>query len=573
MALIRKIEIENFRGIKHLSWQPSDGINCLIGHGDSGKSTILDAIDIALTSRRTTNIYDTDFFDLDIDNTISITLTLGALGDALKNYEAYGDFHRGFDASTGELEDEPSGTLETVLVLQLAVEGDLEPKWTLLSDRAEAKGITRSLKWSDRNALAPTRLGGGGDFNLSWRRGSVLDRLSDVSPNAASTLVDAARQARETFGDQAEDELHDTLRLVEKTASGLGVPIGERAKALLDAHSVSFSGGTIALHDGSGIPLRNLGLGSTRLLIAGLQSEAAKSASIVLVDEIEHGLEPHRIIRFLGSLGAKKDVPPMQVFTTSHSPVALKELSAAQLFVVRPSPTGHAVKPVPNSVQGTLRAFPEAFLANSVIVCEGATEVGFLRGLDQRLAEREKPTLAAHGVAMADCGGGDSNRPYTRGLEFLKLGYRVAVFRDSDVAIDAKKEAKFTKAGGRVFRWADGLAIEDAIFRYLDVDCITDLMAHLADTLNEQLIDDHIKSASNGSVTVDIVAAELETGILSESTRELLGRAANIGQWFKSISKMEEPTRNIISHRFNKADKEFKAVVRAILEWGRQSNE
>lgn len=48
MARIRKIEIANFRGIQQLVWCPSPGINCLIGTGDSGKSTVLDAIDLCL---------------------------------------------------------------------------------------------------------------------------------------------------------------------------------------------------------------------------------------------------------------------------------------------------------------------------------------------------------------------------------------------------------------------------------------------------------------------------------------------------------------------------------------------
>jgi len=77
-----------------------------------------------------------------------------------------------------------------------------------------------------------------------------------------------------------------------------------------DAHAVSFSGGTISLHDEEGVPLRGLGVGSTRLLIAGLQRKAASESSILLMDETEHGLEPHRIIRLLGSLGAKESRPP-----------------------------------------------------------------------------------------------------------------------------------------------------------------------------------------------------------------------------------------------------------------------
>src|SRR5713101_6931852 len=89
-------------------------------------------------------------------------------------------------------------------------------------------------------------------------------------------------------------------------------------------------------------------------------------------------------MRFLGSLGAKEKEPPLQVFLTTHSPVAIRELAASQLFVMRSSPDKHdvlSVRPT-NDVQSTLRLFPEAFLASSIIVCEGATEVGFLRGID-----------------------------------------------------------------------------------------------------------------------------------------------------------------------------------------------
>jgi hypothetical protein len=52
MARIRHVQIENFRCIQHLVWVPSPGINCLIGPGDSGKSSILDAIDYCLGARR-----------------------------------------------------------------------------------------------------------------------------------------------------------------------------------------------------------------------------------------------------------------------------------------------------------------------------------------------------------------------------------------------------------------------------------------------------------------------------------------------------------------------------------------
>lgn len=61
MALVRRIQIANFRGIRRLDWLPQPGINCLIGSGDSGKSTVLDAVDYCLGSRRTISVSDADF--------------------------------------------------------------------------------------------------------------------------------------------------------------------------------------------------------------------------------------------------------------------------------------------------------------------------------------------------------------------------------------------------------------------------------------------------------------------------------------------------------------------------------
>ncbi|WP_250470263.1 MULTISPECIES: hypothetical protein [unclassified Caballeronia] len=92
------------------------------------------------------------------------------------------------------------------------------------------------------------------------------------------------------FGARAEPQLANTLKTVTDTAKSLGVPIGTSATALLDAHAVSFGDGVISLHNEAGIPLRNLGTGSSLLLIAGLHRAASALASVVLVDEIEYGL-------------------------------------------------------------------------------------------------------------------------------------------------------------------------------------------------------------------------------------------------------------------------------------------
>ena len=107
MARIRRIDIKNFRAIKELSWLPSAGTNCLIGPGDSGKSSLLDAVDLCLGARRNVQITDADFHKLDVETPIEISITIGELDDVLKSIDAYGMFFRGFDSATGLVEDEP----------------------------------------------------------------------------------------------------------------------------------------------------------------------------------------------------------------------------------------------------------------------------------------------------------------------------------------------------------------------------------------------------------------------------------------------------------------------------------
>ncbi len=576
MARIRKLEIANFRGIENLVWHPAPGLNCLIGPGDSGKSTILDAIDLCIGARRNVQFADTDFYGLDVASSISITLTLGDLDDALKSLDSYGAHLRGYRADTGAVEDEPAHGAEVVLSLNLTVSSDLEPSWTLLSERSAQQGIVKSLAWKDRLLLAPTRIGAVADYNLAWQRGSVLNRISEERADASTALVRAAREARNAFGDQAEQQLGEALGIVHSTAQELGVYVGARAKAMLDSHSVSFGAGTIALHSESGIPLRGLGVGSTRLLIAGLQRRAAQGATIVLADELEYGLEPHRITRFLGSLGAKETQPPLQAFLTTHSPVALRELSGAQLFVVRRTPQGHVVQPVgtDNDIQSTIRLYPEAFLASSVIVCEGASEVGFLRGLDLHRVSLGLPSLAALGVALVDCGGGTPERPYERGNVFLRLGYRVMVVRDADTAPMPAVEQAFVASGGRFTTWRDGFALEDEFFHSLPVNACLGLITYAWD-LHETLVNSHLGTISNNTVNTESIWAEAGAGVpaLSAATRSVLGRASRIRKagWFKSISWMEEAARNHVAPSlFNaqpQVDATFAARINGIFVW------
>jgi putative ATP-dependent endonuclease of OLD family len=106
------IEIENFRGIKSLHWTPSKGVNCLIGPGDSTKTTILDAIEFCLNRRFYICADDCDFFDLDVKKPIRITVTLASLPPEFKADDLYGLYLGGFAYPREKVQSITSNQLE-----------------------------------------------------------------------------------------------------------------------------------------------------------------------------------------------------------------------------------------------------------------------------------------------------------------------------------------------------------------------------------------------------------------------------------------------------------------------------
>jgi hypothetical protein len=290
-----------------------------------------------------------------------------------------------------------------------------------------------------------------------------------------------------------------------------------------------------------------------------------------LVDELEYGLEPHRIIRFLGSLGARENPPPLQAFLTTHSPVALCELAGTQLFVTRQDDAKHVVRQVgvSNATQSTIRRYPDAFLAASVLVCEGASEVGLVRGLDQYRASTGLVSIAAQGMALVDCGGGSADSVFERASAFRALGYRAAVLRDADKPPSAGVEDEFKSAGGVVVAWRPGRASEDELFLSLTPAAVGKLLAFAIEIHGRERIGEHIKSAMGNSQTLEIVEQELASGVASTDTRKALGQASRFRHsgWFKSVTWMEAAANEIVGPDLPGADAGFRGIVDSVFAW------
>jgi hypothetical protein len=449
-----------------MEWTPKDSFCCLIGVGDSGKSTILDAAEAVLSSRWF-SFSEADFLACDTANTIEIEATVGELSRTLKSDERFGLYVRGW-TQTGALHDEPEDDDEPVLTVRLTVDATLEPVWELVCDRA-ATG--RVLSNRDRALFGLVRLAGEDGRHLAWGQGSVLSRLTGDTTEAAARLADAYRAARESAKLGEIESLARAASSAEGFAKGLGAYVAGQYQPGLELGRSGLSSGSIALHDGS-VPLRLAGLGTRRLATLAIQKSAIAEGAIVLVDEIEHGLEPHRIMGAISQLKAGQhaalaaSLPIGQVLLTTHSEIALAECGAAALQVVRtsrPERTTSVLKteaPVP--IAALMRFTPRALFARRVVVCEGMTEVGLLLGVRERWAPRHGGIpMEQLGVALADGNGAEAPK---LALALSALGYCTALFMDSDVPLPPAVDAELKAAGVAIYEYGSGLNTEQAMF-------------------------------------------------------------------------------------------------------------
>jgi len=463
---IRHISIRNFRGIRELDWPvPDRNVICLIGRGDSTKSTILETLRRVFHPRWNLSFDDADFHLCDSANAITAEVVLGDLPDAFRDLEKYGHWLCGWNSETLMRTDDPGDGLEDALRVRLAVANDLEPAWSVIKND-EDEGI--QFKATDRAKVAVSMIGAVSDRHLTWSRGSILSQLTETE-NITSSLAGVARAAKAALEARRVQDLtsfDEVAATAETTARALGVNIAASYKAHLDTDAINVQIAGLALHDGE-MPLRQLGLGSKRMLTTGLQKQVLHTPHITLFDEVEFGLEPHRIARLLQHL---KDDDTGQYFLTTHSPVVLREFTVAHLHIIH-CDNGHvnvvaADKPaIADSIQGKIRAGAEAFLAPKIIVCEGATEVGFLRGLDDHwIASLDKDSFAYLGVSLFDAIGASKIKEVAENLK--ALGYDVAILADSDAPVQFSDvhAQELRNAGITVAKWDGALSMEERLF-------------------------------------------------------------------------------------------------------------
>jgi hypothetical protein len=561
--MLRRLRVEHFRGIEYVDWIINRRLIGLVGAGDSTKTTLLDAVGLVLNPSYNPQFTDADFFALDLIKNIVIEAVVTHLPDNLVKESQLGKDRSGI-MPDGTLVHDPVDETEECLAIRLTVTPALDPTWEVVRpDSDDARPITAS----QRRQLGFFRLGERPDFHLRWARGSALSDLTIGGDGASSVILDAQREARAAVFKAQPNALHTAAATAQESAGNFGAATFGELRPGLEPGSAT-SAHALMLHDGE-VPLSSFGIGTRRLTSLSIQDQAMDGGSIIAIDEVEHGLEPHRLAQALRHLKKRTDDGELQVIMTTHSPITVETLSAIDLVVVHADGAGTTTcHPVPddlNNVQGTFRSAPDALLGRRVLVGEGATEVGFLRGLlrhwdAERIATDQAPS-AAIGVVLVNGRGG--TQPTQRAQIFQQLGYPTCMLLDND---DRNIDQSVTDAkaiGVEVHRWTIGYALEDEVIHTLPAGGLQAVVDLAVDIKGEQSIQATVgaKLETRQLTGTNVAVWQSQADVDEPTLRTAIAATTKETEWFKREDRGEELAGVVIDHCYGLGDSNLMNVI------------
>ena len=486
-----RIKIENFRGIKQATLLlPKHGV--LIGDNNTGKTTILEALDLVLGPDRLNRqppIDEHDFFRgvytikpnapsveavaeaVDVGDPepsadkakeaaaeaprIEIEVTVADLTEEQKG--KFGDYIEFWNSAADKFYDEPSPAGVDAATITEALRVTFHGWYDEEEDDFEGKTyFTRSLTEGDRPEpfsrkhkqicgflyLRSLRTG---SRALSLERGSLLDiilRLKEVRPqmweDTLGTLSEISVASDPELGISPVLESINTA-LKKYVPKEWGVEPHLKVSNLTREHLRKVITAFIATGDGDhAAPFYRQGTGTINMLVLAMLSQIAEGKQNVIfaMEEPETAIPPYaqkRIVHEVRKLAS-------QTLFTSHSPYVLEEFAIEETVVLARDPAGVLAQQaivLPDNVklkryrQQFRTRFCEGLLARRILVAEGATEASAFPVACRRLAELKPETyssLEALGICTIDAGS-ESNIPGMAQL-YRELGKRTFALCD-----------------------------------------------------------------------------------------------------------------------------------------------
>jgi putative ATP-dependent endonuclease of OLD family len=533
-AVIYHLAIERFRCIKNLLWRPTRGVNLILGGGDVGKTTILDAIGLLLSPTNPTTLADTDYHARNIEAGFVIEAILSLPPESGINHQTKASWPWDWNGSEAVVPSmDGDGGMKGEPVYRMRVRGteDLELAYEIV----QPDGTADSLSVGLRRSIGLVRLSGDdrNDRDLRLVQGSALDRL--LSDKALRSRL-ASELAKSDVTEQLTEDAKEALKALDLVFKTKSLP-DELDLAITGGQGLSITAliGLTAKREGVQLPLATWGSGTRRFAALAIAEQNQGEAPITLVDEVERGLEPYRQRFLMEDLQAGKS----QVFVTTHSPSAISAASKASLWYVDHAGGIGQLKSA--QVARQRKTDPETFLARLAVIAEGATEFGFVTAL---LEKAFGSSLQKYGVHVTDGGGHEA----TLGLlEALATGGLLfGGFADDEGQHPTRWQNVTKKLDALLFRWKSG-CIEENVIGSLPDDKLESLLTDpendktgmrlrtLADRLGIQEKDfATIKTKAGLGLKSLILAAALGT-VPDDKAAEKKQYQAHSQTWFKSV--------------------------------------
>lgn len=534
---IYHLSIERFRSIESLSWYPGKSVNVLVGGGDVGKTSILDAIGLLLSPVNSPTLSDAEYLDRNVGAGFLIEAIMTLPPDSGVDEQGKLSWPwewNGKEAVVPSAEASSASVSEAVYRVRVRGTEDLELAYEIVQPDDSADVFSTTM----RRAIGLVRLSGDdrNDRDLRLVQGSALDRQLSDRGLRARLANDLAKQS---VKNQLTEDAKKNLTTLDEAFGREGLP-KNLDLAVTGSQGLSVAaliGLTAERRQGVQLPLASWGAGTRRIASLTIAAQKQGEAPITLVDELERGLEPYR----QRSLMNKLQSGPSQVFVTTHSPFVISAASKACLWYV-----DHAGKVGALDSKKTAahrKVDPETFLAYLSIISEGSTEKGFVTVLLEK-AVGESPEK--RGVYISDGGGHEKTLDL---LEALAEGrMRFGGFADDE---GGQHPDRWKKVEDRLqkllFRWSKG-CLEENFIGVVPDDKLDALVSDpttestgmrlrtLADRLNSPEKDWRtIKARAGANLKVLILGAALGTVPADKaSDKKVYEKHAQC--WFKTVS-------------------------------------
>lgn len=498
---IKEVTVSRYRGwAGPTTWSPGDH-DVLLGPNNSGKTSLLRAVDLVLNPHRNPHrdlVGVHDYFDLKTSEPIEITVVLSDLSD--DDCDVFEPFLEGqrADLTFGPADSPDEEFDQGSLVLRIEFIAELDAPASAVFARPDA-GRTRvtqdhklRIGWYLVSAdLDPLK-------ELAFYSNSIFAKLFEQVDLASE--LDAIRKGIENAkGDLMKQEhVAQTRDRLEEATRKLGLVDGVDALdfAVLDMSDRRVLQSLQLVARGARsdhrLPLRSHGRGVLRalLLAAVLQHARMRESNLILaIEEPEQNLEPINQRLIARSLLFASDNAAAQTIVSTHSPAIASAVPLASVELVREIGDGPQVKSL-RQVQPAEHKFYErhargavidGLYANAVLLVEGPTDTGALLALWAKAFPAQG--LDERRIEIIDCESLDKVAPFVR--FFSALDIPVAVICDCDQGGEQKRKDILDAGAGLLTHWRTHTDIEGVLAAEADVGVLAAAMEEVRAEVGE----------------------------------------------------------------------------------------